>query len=145
MIDEAGNLVGELKRVPGVGKEFNYYFTDYNGANGVTKNKQYVLQSKSKIITSASPGNYRIPTGQNILYMDFNLPKNISANYSGLGKMMFDDAFTYYNRSNKIDGIYGECIKSHALVCVLHQQITPNAHTKSNGTLVNALKETKWA
>jgi hypothetical protein len=36
LIDEAGNLVGELKRVPGVGKEFNYYFTDYNGANGVT-------------------------------------------------------------------------------------------------------------
>jgi hypothetical protein len=112
LIDEAGTLVGELKRVPGAGKEFNYYFTDYNGANGVTKNKQYVLQSKSKIITSASPGNYSVPSGQNILYMDFNLPKNISDNYSGLGKMMFDDAFTYYNRSNKIDGIYGEWIKN---------------------------------
>ena len=26
-----------------------------------------------------------------------------------------------------------------------HQQITPNVHTKSNETFVNALKETKWA
>lgn len=76
----------------------------------LTKNRQCVLQSK--IVTSASPGNYSIPSGRNVLYMDFNLPKNICDNYSGLGKMMFDDAFTHYNRSNKIDGIYGEWIKS---------------------------------
>lgn len=47
--------------------------------------------------------------------MDFNLPKNISDNYGGLGKVMFDDAFTYHNRSNKIDGIYGEWIKDSDL------------------------------
>jgi hypothetical protein len=112
LADEAGNVVGELKRVPGTENIFNYYFTDFNGLTGIIKNQQYSLQSVAKLINSASPGNFKIPSGETILYMDFNLPKNVRDNYSGLGKLMFDDAYTYHASNGKVDGIYGEWIKN---------------------------------
>lgn len=116
LVNESGQTVAELKRVPAAGgDEFSYYFTDFNGNGNLIKNQQYDLRSTAEIYSSSDINAYNIDanleSGQSFLHMDFNMPANVVEEYSGVGKLMFDDALTNFSNKTNIDGIHGEWLK----------------------------------
>ncbi|MCL9804194.1 hypothetical protein NAT51_01565 [Flavobacterium amniphilum] len=94
LIDEFGNRVGKLSRVPDRKKLI------YKLSRGV--NEEEINCSIS--LLDESFGKIRrlpIEKGENLLYADFNIPKSITDKLSGLGEIMLDDALAYFNRNKK--------------------------------------------
>ncbi|TPN89251.1 fibronectin type III domain-containing protein [Aquimarina algicola] len=112
LIDEAGNITGELKRVIGKGgKELRYFYTDFIGGNGLIKNQQYKMSPSHipnyEIIDPSLYLEYSKLKSKDILYGDLQMPKVVNNNVSGLGKIMNTDAFKLLDNKVEIDGFYG--------------------------------------
>ena len=109
-----GKIIGTLKGIEnGIG-EIEYIMKDLEFFPG----KEVDLESYANFANKAN-----ILPNEKILYMDFNIPKEIrdalknNEEYLGkvsLGKAMFDDAFEKYTKKagKDLDGIYGEWIVS---------------------------------
>lgn len=116
LIDENGNVVGELRRQMERGNKITYQFRHFEGiGKDIAKNNKYDLKSSAKVLTPETANTYPLKNGDRILYMDFLIPKNITDNISGLGEIMYKDALTYFGHKGEINGIYGEWIKAEDL------------------------------
>ena len=112
LLDETGNITGELKRVIGKGgKEVRYFYTDFKGGNSLIKNQQYKMSPVEvpnyEIIDPSQYFDNSTLRGKDILYGDLQMPKVVNDNVSGLGKIMADDAYKLLDDKVDIDGFYG--------------------------------------
>lgn len=112
LLDELGEVTGELKRIIGKGgKEVRYFYTDFKGGNGLIKNQQYKMSPVEvpnyEIIDASQYADLNIPIGKDILYGDLQMPKVVNDNVKGLGKIMSEDAYKLLDNKAEIDGFYG--------------------------------------
>jgi hypothetical protein len=105
LVNEAGEKIGELKRVNRQRNTVGYVFTDNIGGNGVVKNAKNDTKCVFEVMTSEHPGA-PLPPGVTTFYADMNIPINVNKKFAGLGKLMYDDAFAYLSQKNTFDGIY---------------------------------------
>ncbi len=112
LLDETGNVTGELKRVIGKGgKEVRYFYTDFKGGNGLIKNQKYKMSPSYipnyEILDVKLLDNFDNLSIKDILYGDLQMPKVVNDNVSGLGKIMSEDAYKLLDDKVDIDGLYG--------------------------------------
>ncbi len=112
LIDEMGNITGELKRVIGKGgKQIRYFYTDFKGGNGLIKNHKYKMSPSQipnyEILDAKLLDNFDNLSVKDILYGDLQMPKAVNSNIKGLGKIMSDDAYRLLDDKVEIDGFYG--------------------------------------
>lgn len=120
LIDETGNVVGQLKRVIGKnGIEIRYFYTDFEGGKGLIKNQQYRMSPEGvpnyEIIYPSQFPDLNLRKSKRILYGDLQMPKAVNDNVSGLGKIMAEDAYVVLSKKVGIDGFYGLWIKDAKL------------------------------
>jgi hypothetical protein len=118
LIDETGESVGFITRNMryGAKKGITYEFNAIKEAGTIKKGSKTDLKCEIKLLDIESAKKYDLPVKQNeeILYLDFNIPSKINEQYSGLGKIIFDDAHTFMKNSKKvpeINGMFGMWIK----------------------------------
>lgn len=98
LFDELGNNAGQLTRSPN--KSELYYKL-------VQKGKEIDIKSDMKLLDDKYKKNLPIKDGEHLLYGDFNIPKEITDKYSGLGQIMYEDGLKYFlnaKKYGKVDG-----------------------------------------
>lgn len=118
LIDGTGENVGYITRNMryGAKKGITYEFNALKEAGTIKKGSKTDLQCEMKLLDSESAKKYDLNVKQNeeILYLDFNIPPKINEQYTGIGKIIFDDAHTFMKNSKKvpeINGMFGVWIK----------------------------------
>ncbi len=118
LVDETGENIGFITRNMryGAKKGITYEFNALKESGAIKKGSKTDLNCEIKLLDSESAKQYDLVVKQNeeILYLDFNIPAKINDQYSGLGKIIFDDAHTFMQNSKKvpeINGMFGVWIK----------------------------------
>lgn len=92
LFDEFDNNVGQLTRSPN--KSDLYYKL-------VQKGKEIDIKCSMKLLDDMYQKNLPIKKGEHLLYGDFNIPKEITYKYSGLGQIMYEDGLKYFLNAKK--------------------------------------------
>lgn len=118
LLDETGENVAYITRNMqyGAKKGITYNFNAIKEAGTIKKGSKIDLKCEVKLLDSESAKKLRlnVKEGEEILYSDFNIPSKINEQYSGLGKIVFDDAHTFMKNSKKvpeINGMFGVWLK----------------------------------
>nr|WP_315175592.1 hypothetical protein [uncultured Flavobacterium sp.] len=121
LIDETGESVGFITRNMryGAKKGITYEFNAIKEAGTIKKGSKTDLKCEIKLLDSETAKKLRlnVKEGEEILYADFNIPPKINEQYSGLGKIIFDDAHLFMKNSKKvpeINGMFGVWLKHPA-------------------------------
>ena len=119
LIDDTGESIGYITRNMryGAKKGITYEFNATKEAGLIKKGSKLDLQAEVKLLDNESAKGYRlnVKEGEEILYCDFNIPPKVTEQYSGIGKILFDDAYTFMKNSKKvpdIDGMFGVWAKN---------------------------------
>jgi hypothetical protein len=111
LLDDAGEIVGYITRDMryGAKKGITYAFNATKESGTIKKGSKLDLKCEIKLLDSESAKQYRlnVKQGEEILYCDFNMPSKINEQYSGLGKIIFDDAHIFMKNSKKAPDIHG--------------------------------------
>lgn len=108
LFDEFGNNIGQLTRSPNK-SELYYKF--------VQKGKEIDIKCSMKLLDDKYQKNLPIKNGEHLLYGDFNIPKEITDKYSGLGQIMYEDGLKYFlnaKKYGKVDGTVSIWMKADA-------------------------------
>jgi hypothetical protein len=97
LIDEFGNFMGQLTRLPN-GKNLIYKLV-YEGKELDINSFVRLLDKEMK----TAP----VYEGEHLIFADFNIPKSITDKLSGLGQIMLDDGLAYFNRSRNYGNVDG--------------------------------------
>jgi hypothetical protein len=109
LVDELGNRIGQLSRSPN--RNELYYKLIKNG-------KEIDIKCYMKLLDDKYQKNLPIKEGEHLLYGDFNIPKEITDKYSGLGQIVYEDGLKYFlnaKKYGKVDGTVSMWIKSRCL------------------------------
>ena len=108
LFDEFGNNIGQLTRSPN--KSELYYKL-------VQKGKEIDIKCSMKLLDDKYQKNLPIKNEEHLLYGDFNIPKEITDKYSGLGQIMYEDGLKYFlnaKKYGKVDGTVSIWMKADA-------------------------------
>jgi|GEM_PF-1642409 len=122
LIDITGENIGYITRnmrYPAK-KTIRYQFSATKESEPIKVGNKIDLQCEVKLLDSklAQKINLKVNDGEEIMYLNLNIPPKINDQYSGLGKIIFDDAHAFLKSSNKIpeiNGMFGHWVKNPSL------------------------------
>ena len=98
VVDYLGNKIGTLVRTVGLkGRRVIYKF---NGED---------INCFADLMNANIGKEYELPIkhGENLFFVDFNIPKNLTDQFSGLGEIMLDDALAFFKGNKKLPSVDG--------------------------------------
>jgi hypothetical protein len=119
LVDEKGKIIGELIRTSKSKRSISFKLKDVQFDNFSSKNNTQSLESEITLLNNqlGRSSDYQLPVdkGEEILYADLNIPKDITDELSGLGDLMLEDALLYFKNHKSfknVDGIIGAWFKN---------------------------------
>ncbi|WP_430411002.1 hypothetical protein [Kordia sp.] len=100
LIDDSGTVIGKIIRSNKNRKiEYRLFY----------KNKKINIYSEVSLANKQFGKTYKLPIkdGEDLLYVDFAIPKSITDELSGLGKIMLDDALAFFKKNKKFGNVDG--------------------------------------
>ncbi len=98
LIDSSGNEIGNLTRtISDKGRRVIY----------MLNNKE--IESYVMLLNQNLGKTFELPVkhGENLIFVDFNIPKGVTDEVSGLGKIMLDDALIFFKGNKKFPSVDG--------------------------------------
>lgn len=119
LVNDTGENIGYITRnmrYPSKNTiRYQFYATKESGTIKIGSKIDLKCEIKLLDSQSAKKMNLHVKEGEEILYLNLNIPPKINNQYSGLGKIIFDDANIFLKSSEKIpkiNGMFGHWVKN---------------------------------